>query len=67
MKHLFTTLLIFTLLTPLFILESHAATPAPVPQTGQTLCFNSAGTVISCAETGQAVQHFMKKVDATPL
>ncbi|MFZ4858968.1 MAG: putative Ig domain-containing protein [Desulfuromonadaceae bacterium] len=30
----------------------HAA-PAPVPQTGQTLCFNSIGAEIPCAGTGQ--------------
>ena len=26
---------------------------APVPKTGQTTCFNEAGTAISCADTGQ--------------
>jgi hypothetical protein len=30
-----------------------AAPPAPVPQTGQTACYNTSGTVISCAGTGQ--------------
>jgi len=29
------------------------ADDAPVPQTGQVLCYNSAGTVITCAGTGQ--------------
>jgi len=53
MKHIYTTLLIFTLLTSPFTLHSHAAPPAPVPQTGQTLCYNSSGGVIPCAGTGQ--------------
>ena len=54
MKHIFTTLFIFTLLTSLFTLESHAAPPpAPVPQTGQTLCYDSGGGAIPCANTGQ--------------
>src|SRR5437773_5486521 len=30
-----------------------AGAPAPVAQTGQTTCYDSAGTVISCAGTGQ--------------
>jgi hypothetical protein len=30
-----------------------AAPPAPVPKTGQTACYNTSGTVISCAGTGQ--------------
>ena len=30
-----------------------AGVPAPVPQTGQTTCYNDVGTVISCAGTGQ--------------
>jgi formylglycine-generating enzyme required for sulfatase activity len=52
MKHLITALFIFTLLTS--ALQSHAASPpAPVPQTGQTLCYNSSGEVIPCAGTGQ--------------
>ncbi len=29
------------------------AAPAPVPQTGQTACYNSSGTQIPCAGTGQ--------------
>jgi hypothetical protein len=55
MKQMFTTLFIFT---TFFILNSQfsiafAAAPAPVPQTGQTLCYNTAGAVIPCAGTGQ--------------
>jgi hypothetical protein len=30
-----------------------AAPPAPVPQSGQALCYDSAGIVILCAGTGQ--------------
>jgi hypothetical protein len=43
------------LLSTLLILHASpaAATPAPVPQTGQTLCYNSSVTVIPCAGTGQ--------------
>jgi hypothetical protein len=47
---------VFALLaSPLMLRHSHAAatSPAPVPQTGQTLCYNSAGTVIPCVGTGQ--------------
>ena len=29
------------------------ATDAPLPQTGQTNCYNQAGTMINCADTGQ--------------
>jgi len=32
---------------------SYAAPPAPVSQTGQTTCWDSAGTVIACEGTGQ--------------
>lgn len=32
---------------------SHATPPAPISQTGQTTCWDSAGVVISCAGTGQ--------------
>jgi len=32
---------------------SFATPPAPVPQTGQTACYNSSGTVVPCAGTGQ--------------
>ncbi|MDD2365126.1 MAG: DUF1566 domain-containing protein [Desulfuromonadaceae bacterium] len=35
-----------------FSTDVHAA-PAPVPQTGQTACYNSEGTEIFCAGTGQ--------------
>src|ERR1039457_6671138 len=31
----------------------HAFPPAPVLQTGQTTCYNTAGSLISCANTGQ--------------
>jgi len=42
----------FTLLTSLFTLQAHAAT-VQLPQTGQTKCYNTAGTEITCASTGQ--------------
>jgi hypothetical protein len=47
--------LLFILSTVLMLHSTtHAATPvAPVPQTGQTLCYNTAGTIIPCAGTGQ--------------
>ena len=32
---------------------SYAATPAPVPQTGQTKCYNDSGTEVVCTGTGQ--------------
>ncbi len=48
---IFAALLILTLS---ITIPSHAATPpAPVPQTGQTLCSNSSGMVIPCSGTGQ--------------
>ena len=54
MKYIFTTLIIFTLLTSPFTQQTaHAVSPAPVLQTGQTLCYDSVGTVIDCAGTGQ--------------
>jgi len=37
----------------LFSAVSYAAPPAPVQQTGQTTCWDSAGTVINCVGTGQ--------------
>lgn len=48
MKHSFLPLL--------FLLSTFSlsfAAPAPVPQTGQTLCYSSAGNVIPCTGTGQ--------------
>ncbi len=55
MKRLFLLLLLFTLLASLFTLQTvyAAAPPAPVPQTGQTTCYDTAGTVVTCAGTGQ--------------
>ena len=54
MKHLITTLFIFTLFTPTFTLQSHAAIPpAPVLATGQTLCYDASGATIACADSGQ--------------
>ena len=50
MKHLFTMLFIFTLLTS--SLQSHAAT-VQLPQTGQTLCYDTSDTLITCLGTGQ--------------
>lgn len=51
MKHLLFIISTFVVLHSSF--ANSAAPPAPVPQTGQTLCYNSAGSVISCAGTGQ--------------
>ena len=50
MKHIFTTLFIFSL----FTLQSHAAT-VQLPKTGQTTCYGgtSGATVIPCTGTGQ--------------
>ncbi len=42
----------FTLLASLFTLEVRAAT-VQLPQTGQTKCYNTAGTEIACTGTGQ--------------
>lgn len=47
---------------PLFIISvflmfyssfAFAAPPAPIPQTGQTTCYNESGTAITCVGTGQ--------------
>ena len=52
MKRIYTALLIFTLLTTVFTLESKA-TAIQLPKTGQTACSNSSGLSIPCAGTGQ--------------
>jgi hypothetical protein len=44
--------LCFILLTSIFSLEAKAAT-ITLPQTGQTFCYDEAGAVIDCADTGQ--------------
>jgi hypothetical protein len=42
------------LISSFFLLDAHAALPiSPVPQTGQTLCYDSVGATIACASTGQ--------------
>jgi hypothetical protein len=51
MKHLRIFMFVFCLLTSSYSLA--VAAPAPVPQTGQTTCSNSSGTVIPCTGTGQ--------------
>ena len=51
MKHLLVTVMVALLFQA--PLSSVFAAPAPVPQTGQTTCYNSSGTVIPCAGTGQ--------------
>jgi hypothetical protein len=51
MKQLRVLMFVFCLLTSAF--SRAVAAPAPVPQTGQTTCSNSSGTVIPCAGTGQ--------------
>ena len=48
-----TTRIISFLLLLLITFPAFAAPPAPIPQTGQTVCYNSSGTVIACAGTGQ--------------
>ncbi|MEI6206547.1 MAG: DUF1566 domain-containing protein [Desulfuromonadales bacterium] len=55
MKNRLLSLLLFTVLTSFFTLRpSHAATPPSLlPQTGQTTCYDTAGTLIACAGTGQ--------------
>ncbi|MEI6209704.1 MAG: DUF1566 domain-containing protein [Desulfuromonadales bacterium] len=52
MKHLFISLFFFTLLTSLFTI-AFAAPPAPVPQTGQTTCYDALNKTIACSGTGQ--------------
>jgi hypothetical protein len=53
MKHLLLIFITaFILHSPLFILNSHAAT-IQLPQTGQYKCYNTTGTEIPCAGTGQ--------------
>lgn len=38
----------------MFVRDNHDGSPlTPLPQTGQTSCYDSAGTVISCSNTGQ--------------
>ena len=52
MKHIFTTLFMFTLLTSPFTLQSHAF---QLPDTGQTKCYQAVSPYaeIPCAGTGQ--------------
>ena len=52
MKNLNTVLLIVTVLTLPFTLQSHAGT-IQLPQTGQTTCYNASGTAVTCVGTGQ--------------
>ena len=52
MKHIFTTLFIFALLTSTFPLQSHAAA-VQLPKTGQATCYNESGAIIDCSGTGQ--------------
>ncbi len=37
----------------LFSVSAHAFPPAPIPQTGQTTCYDIAGLAITCTGTGQ--------------
>lgn len=37
----------------IFTATAYALPPAPVPQTGQTKCYDSSGAIIPCAGTGQ--------------
>jgi len=54
MKHLIFIFSTFCILnSPFSILNSAQAAPAPIPQTGQTTCYDAAGAVISCTGTGQ--------------
>ena len=53
MKYLFSIVFTFLLLqSPFFIFYSHAAT-IQLPRTGQTKCYDTAGTEIACDGTGQ--------------
>ena len=52
MKHIFGILFIFTLLTSFFAHESNAAA-IQLPKTGQTTCWDTAGSAIACSGTGQ--------------
>jgi hypothetical protein len=52
MKQLFTSLIIFTILTSPFTLASHAST-IQLPQTGQTKCYDEVGSTTTCTGTGQ--------------
>ena len=45
--------LIFVLATGLLPFATTQAAPADLPKTGQTLCYDAAGTVVTCAGTGQ--------------
>lgn len=55
MHRFITKIFLFTIIISSFARNySHAATvPAPVPPTGQTLCYSSTGLVKPCAGTGQ--------------
>lgn len=43
----------FLLMVLMFIVPAHAFPPAPIPQTGQTTCWDTSGAVIACTGTGQ--------------
>lgn len=45
--------LIFVLVTGLLPFATTQAAPADLPQTGQTICYDAAGTAVTCAGTGQ--------------
>jgi hypothetical protein len=52
MKHIRFNFILWCILTSSFS-NVYAAAPAPVPRTGETICYNTAGVVISCTGTGQ--------------
>ena len=45
--------LIFVLVASLLPFATVQAAPADLPKTGQTICYDAAGTVVTCAGTGQ--------------
>jgi hypothetical protein len=45
--------LIFVLVTGLLPFVTTQAAPADLPQTGQTICYDATGAVVTCAGTGQ--------------
>ena len=49
--------LIIILATSLLPFATTQAAPANLPETGQTTCYNTVGTVIPCAGTGQDGEH----------
>ncbi|MGE0087555.1 MAG: DUF1566 domain-containing protein [Desulfococcaceae bacterium] len=60
---IFTALLLVFFITPAFA----ASPPFPIPDTGQTLCYDSAGAEIPCAGTGQDGEFSINPMSYTKL